>query len=945
MSYDDIGFFAKKSKESDSQINILLWNVEGLKSALNLAADNILQKQDILILVETLTTKPIELPGFYSQHIPATQGARGRPKRGISCYFKPQLGEIISAHQDQNALVINFRNLSIIAIYVEPLSPIEELIATTMSAIRQVTPGNNVILAGDLNCRVDNDNNRSGELLDLMTEEGFILVNKTEDRTYFAHTGSSTIDLIFFKGRNIKLINHKVCYSEGEAAIKKHCPVEAKFELPYKEEREGSRKDRTSRQLDNRLLEQKTEDWKEFGNHIREHNLERAALTLEKTIKSAMVHYPERRSKKWFDRECYAKRRSALQALHIAKSTKNTEDTRHYSEIRKEYKTLLMRKRREYIEQEANRMIEEAKMDPYVALKPRKTQYSGKIEIPIWEEHFRNILNKNESNSAYEPAGDGNNQPETESFSREEVHGAILALKNRKAPGPDGICNEHIKGSIDILLPAITDLLNLCVREGNIPTPWRTSTVKMLYKGKGNQTDPNSYRGIALERNTLKILTRLITKRISEEAEPMIPEEQYGFRKGRSTLQAISNLLDDIKEALRMPRGKFHAVFVDYTKAFDTLDRTLTISKLQSMTGTDNELTKLIHNMLTTNYIQITDGISTSKPITQTNGVLQGDPLSPLLFNIATHDVVQVISQDTEHLKIYIYADDMVIGSRSLHEVQKAINQLSRWARDNKLEISTEKTVKMTFRNGGRESAEDRILLGEEPLRSVNSFKYLGMTLQTTARSFRLHIKSRATAATKAIFDIKALTKISLQTAMTLFEVKIAPIATYGLLTIWDRLSITDLRTLEAVKSRFLKAVLGISKYTNSRLAYELAKVPFFMEDLRMELPSTDACNRLLQERAKKRKEIRLDFYTTEAMLNRSWTDANQELRHFVNSMAVHGYHHRLCRSEWFHEPNNDCTCKLCDQTCDRYHVTSCKKRHKSIIELCSKGSETHLVN
>ncbi|PSN45906.1 hypothetical protein C0J52_20521 [Blattella germanica] len=95
--------------------------------------------------------------------------------------------------------------------------------------------------------------------------------------------------------------------------------------------------------------------------------------------------------------------------------------------------------------------------------------------------------------------------------------------------------------------------------------------------------------------------------------------------------------------------------------------------------------------------------------------------------------------------------------------------------------------------------------------------------------------------------------------------------------------------TLEAVKSRFLKAALGVSKHTKSRLVYELAREPFFIEDLRMRLPSTDSSNRLLQEREKKRREIWLDFYTIEAMTNRTWTNTNQDLRHLVNSIAVHG--------------------------------------------------------
>ena len=438
----------------------------------------------------------------------------------------------------------------------------------------------------------------------------------------------------------------------------------------------------------------------------------------------------------------------------------------------------------------------------------------------------------------------------------------------------------------------------------------------------------------------MKIMTKLLSIRISEVVDHKIPEEQFGFRKGRSTLHAINNLISDIDEALRHTRGKFHAVFIDYTKAFDTLNRSLILTKLEDIIGKNNKLTTLIRNILRTNYVQITDGVADSKLIPQTNGVLQGDPISPLLFNIATYDVVREISQGTEDVEIYLYADDMVIGSRSLQEAQKTINQLDKWVKDNKLTINTEKTVKMTFRKGGREAVGDRIYLGSKPLTSINTFKYLSLTMQTSARSYRVHVKSRAAAATKAIFDIKTITRLSLETAMILFNTKIVPIATYGLDIIWEKLSLADLRTLEAVKSRFLKATLGISKHARSRLAYELAKETFFIEDMRMKpgLPSTDAWESLLKERTRKRNEIWLDFYSTEAMTNRKWTDANQDLRHLVNSMAVHGYHHKLCKNERFHDPDETCVCKLCDEQCSRYHVTTCKNRKTSIVKFCENA-------
>ena len=709
----------------------------------------------------------------------------------------------------------------------------------------------------------------------------FSIVYVAENRTYFAYNGSSTIDLIFYKGSEIKLLTHKVCYTSTETPLKKHCPIAANFSLgPVRQNKPKINTEYPSRKIDCNAIIQNKGLIKLLDDSIKEYNLDAAALALEETIKNAIIPKTKRRAKQWFDAECFEEKRRVLKALHVARTSHIQEDLKSYQSCRKKYKGLLKQKRNEHIESKAAMMIEEARSDPYVALRPRKQQKIGRIDMTTWEEHFQNILNTEKIHAAYEPRS-----PEihiAKPFKKEEVERTILSLKNNKAAGPDGILNEHLKAYADALLPALTDMYNMCLRLGNIPTRWKTAMIRILYKGKGDTSDPNSFRGIALENNLLKLLTRLLAKRLTNEIDYKIPDEQFGFRPGRNTLQAVQNLIGDIENTLRFPQAKFYAIFIDYSKAFDTLKRSIILSKLEALTK-DKETAVLIHNILVQNIVLLSDTITISQEITQTNGVLQGDPLSPLLFNIATHDVVENIKQASQAVKIYIYADDMVIGSHDRAEVQKAINAIECWAENNKLQVNTRKTVQMTFRKGGRETIEDHILYKNEPLQTVSSFNYLGVTLQPTGKSYRIHIKRRATAATKAMFHINMLSRLSLETAMTLFDVKIVPTLTYGIELVWEKLSMKDLNTIEAVKARFLKLVLGVSKYTRSRLSYELARETFLIEDLRIKyfLPCTENWTKLLTERKEKRMDIWPEFYATEAMINRTWTGTNQDSRHF----------------------------------------------------------------
>ena len=85
----------------------------------------------------------------------------------------------------------------------------------------------------------------------------------------------------------------------------------------------------------------------------------------------------------------------------------------------------------------------------------------------------------------------------------------------------------------------------------------------------------------------------------------------------------------------------------------------------------------------------------------------------------------------TKHVNLYMYADDMVIASRSQEELQAAFNRLTDWAADNDLDVNDSKTLMMVFRKGGRLSANTGITYRGKKLNIVDSFKYLGLTTQT----------------------------------------------------------------------------------------------------------------------------------------------------------------------------------------------------------------------
>ena len=126
-----------------------------------------------------------------------------------------------------------------------------------------------------------------------------------------------------------------------------------------------------------------------------------------------------------------------------------------------------------------------------------------------------------------------------------------------------------------------TTLYNKCLEITNIPKIWRESTVKVVYKGKGSQNAPDSYRGIILECIPFRILNNIILGKIHERVMTVIPRAQYGFILGRSTTQAIGHVLLYISEALSKPKGHANAIFVDFKQAFDGVNRGVLGAEIQ----------------------------------------------------------------------------------------------------------------------------------------------------------------------------------------------------------------------------------------------------------------------------------------------------------------------------------------------------------------------------
>jgi hypothetical protein len=223
-------------------------------------------------------------------------------------------------------------------------------------------------------------------------------------------------------------------------------------------------------------------------------------------------------------------------------------------------------------------------------------------------------------------------------FTEEEILNGISKLKNNKAHGIDLIINEYLKCTKNTMIPVYVKLFNLILDTGIIPSEWLLGIIKPIYKNKGRRDSPDNYRGITILSCFGKLFTSLINARLTifVEDKSLIGSEQAGFRKSYSTTDHIFTLKCIIDIYLKAKK-KLYCAFIDFQKAFDTVNRIQLWSKLL-LSGINGKLFNVIYNLYKGAKSYVNYNNQRSEIFSCLVGVRQGENLSPLLFAIFLND-------------------------------------------------------------------------------------------------------------------------------------------------------------------------------------------------------------------------------------------------------------------------------------------------------------------
>lgn len=384
----------------------------------------------------------------------------------------------------------------------------------------------------------------------------------------------------------------------------------------------------------------------------------------------------------------------------------------------------------------------------------------------------------------------------------------ILNEMKEKSGGVDSVNTKTLKLLAHFIVGPLAHIFNLCMEYSIWPDALKAADVVPIFKG-GSKTSIMNYRPISLISNIAKIFEKIIYNRLEDffTKYNIISKEQYGFVKGKGTKDALYRLSNYVYGNLDKSKPVIVA-FLDLAKAFDTVNHSLLIDKLERY-GVRGKFLELIKDYLTNRKQRVKIDSTYSDYGSINIGVPQGTILGPLLFVIYVNDLLM----DMPDGSILSYADDTVVmvddlnWSDAVSKLNGYLNKVADWLAQNKLVLNVSKTVFITFGNY-RDSVpmEADVMIHGEKIKRVENCKYLGVIFDMNMR-WEEHVKYLINKTKYLIFVFYKLKQIMNQSSLlVVYYALFHSIVNYGILA-WGGAYKGVVKVLENVQNKIIKII------------------------------------------------------------------------------------------------------------------------------------------
>ena len=318
-----------------------------------------------------------------------------------------------------------------------------------------------------------------------------------------------------------------------------------------------------------------------------------------------------------------------------------------------------------------------------------------------------------------------------------------------------------LKPAAQQLAPLIAAEFNAWLRVGCLPPGDALSAIALVPKIT-TPTKPSDFRGIAVGALLAKLYAAALESRVSDHAEAagVHAEGQFGFRRGRSTEQAVlvlRTLVDSyqqrrrrhVRRRQRRP-SQLWAAFIDFRQAYDRVPRQQLWAQIERL-GYGGQWLRAVRAI----YADVPMSVSVpglqGRTISSTQGLKQGCPLSPTLFSLYIADFEQRMLAAAQHgtqldlpqlagqpMPPLLYADDMALLATSAAGLQQQLLLLEQYCEERGLTVNMEKTKAMLLVGADDEASalaqvqRARLTYAGERVKGTTQFKYLGVVFHAT---------------------------------------------------------------------------------------------------------------------------------------------------------------------------------------------------------------------